>query len=143
MPGANVDIGTGTTITFGTSGFNAQIESASWGGITREIIDVTHLGTTPASGGEIGSREYLAGDLSDPGELTLELHFNPNLQAPIEGDPETITVTYPLVSGDTTSASWSAQGQMTGYDHEIPLEDKMTATATVKITGPITRTDAT
>lgn len=134
MPSSNVDIGTGSTIVFGTSGFSADITNFSISGLTREVIDVSHLGTSPAGAGEIGSREYLAGDLSDAGEISINGNFNPDLIPPIEGAPETITVTFP------EGAIWTFSGQMTSYGQETPLEDKMSFTATVKAVGPITVT---
>ena len=132
--GNPVDIGTGTTIVFGTSGFSAEITEISHGGISREIIETSHLGTPPATTGKIGSKTFLAGILSDPGELTLQGHHNPSLTPPVEGDPETITVTFP--DGDT----WAFSGQMTSFEYAAPLEDKMTFSATVKAVGSITVT---
>lgn len=143
MPGASVDLGTGATLTFGSSGFSIELTSITWDGIEREIIETSHLGTPPATGNEIGSKTFLAGDLSDPGELSFEGHHNPGEIPPVEGNPELITLTYPLVAGDTTPAAWSAQGQMTSYSATVPLEDKMVASGAVKIVGPITVTQAT
>jgi len=138
-----VDLGTGTTITFGTSGFSAEITNISHDGINREIIETSHLGTSPAGANEIGSKTFLAGDLSDPGELTLEGHFDGDDIPPVEGAPETVTVTFPLGSGETTPTTWQFSGQMTGFSYNVPLEDKITFTATVKAVGPVTRTAAT
>ena len=136
----SVDLGTGTTIVFGTSGFTAEITDISWSGISREIIDTTHLGTSPASGSEIGSKTFLAGDLTDPGEISLEGHFDPDQIPPLEAAAETVTITFPLPVGGTTAATWAASCQLTSYDPSIPLEDKMTFSATLKVVGPITVT---
>jgi hypothetical protein len=137
-----VDIGTGTTITFGTSGFAAELTSVKMSGISRAIIETSHLATPAATTGTIGSKTFLAGKLSDPGELAIEGHFDADLEPPVEGDPETITITFPLADGESTASSWSFSGQMTNYEFGAPLEDKMTFTATVKAVGPITVTEA-
>ena len=132
-----VDLGTGTTITFGTSGFSAEVTEISHGSISRETIDTSHLATPAATAGKIGSKTFLAGILSDPGELTLQGHHDPSLTPPVEGDAETVTVTFP--DGDT----WAFSGQMTSYEYTAPLEDKMTFSATVKAVGSITVTPKT
>lgn len=131
-----VDLGTGITVVF-ASGFAPEITNASMSGISREVVDTSHLGTPQAGADKIGSRTFLAGDLSDPGELTIEGHFNPDTVPPIEGDSEVITINFPPNSGVTTPAKWVFNGQMTSFDWNGPLEDKMTFTATVKAVGEI------
>jgi len=143
MAGSGVDIGTGGSITFGTSGFAPEVNNITWGGISREVIETSHLGTSPAGDNEIGSKTYLAGKLSDPGEISIEGNFDVREHPPIEEDPETITVKCPLYSGDSTQGQFAADGQMTEFELTIPTEDKMGFTATIKITGPITITDPT
>lgn len=120
------DIGTGTSITF-SSGFMAEILSVNHSGISREAIDDTHMGTTTA-------RSFQPSDLYDPGELSVELQFDEDTKPPIDGATETITVTFP------SGATWAADGFMTDFEYSDPLEDKMTATATLKFTGDITVT---
>ena len=126
-----MDIGTGTTVTFATTVFAPQVTNVSWDGISREAIDSSHMGTT-------GARTSVAGDLYDPGELTLEIWF---VTSEVSGakemwtkPSETITVTYP--DGGTFVAS----GFCTGFTLNDPVEDGMTATITFKIAGDITVT---
>jgi hypothetical protein len=144
MPGTAVDLGTGTTIAFGTSAFASELLSVNWTGISREVVDTTPLSITPAAAGTIGNRRYKAAHAVDPGTLECEFHFNPNHSPPV-GDPEElITVTFPLVEGDLTAANWKAQGTMISYEISgIQLDTKMVARATIKLTGAITLTDAT
>lgn len=120
------DIGTGTSITF-ASGFMAEILNVNHSGISREAVDDTHMGTTTA-------RSFQPSDLYDPGELSVELQFDETTKPPITNASETVTVTFP--SGTT----WAATGFMTGFEYTDPLEDKMTATATLKFSGDITVT---
>lgn len=143
MPGATVNDGTGTTITFATSSFTAEITNIEWGGIERESIDTTNLSAAAPGANDFGNRTFIPSALADPGELTLEIHFNPDTLPPVHLVAETITVTFPLVSGDTTAAKWAGSGFATGYGAVVPLGDKMTTTMTVKMSGNQTRTAAT
>lgn len=133
-----VDIGTGTTISFGTSGFAAQILDVTPPNLAREPIDTSHMGTPPAGAGQVGSRTFMPGDLVDPGELSFDIHFNPDTVPPISDVAETVTITFPLPVGMATPATWAGQGFLTGYEPSVPLEDKMTGSITVKMSGPIT-----
>jgi hypothetical protein len=144
MPGTQVDLGTGTAITFGTSGYSAEILSIAWSGISRAVVDVTPLSVTPAAPGTIGNRRYKSAIAVDPGTLECTFHFNPNLTPPVGAVEETITITFPLVSGDLTAARWQANGQMTDFNIEgIELDTKVIARCTIKLTGAITITAAT
>ena len=128
-------VGTGTTITFGTSGFQAQILSVDWGSIEREAIDTTHMGTT-------GYKSFIPSKLVDPGEIELEIAFDPDDFPPVDGAAETITVTWPLQSsGSSTPASWNCSGFVTSFEAQAPLEEKMTGNMTIKCSGTISAVD--
>lgn len=144
MPGAVVNLGTGTSITFATSGFAAELVSVGWTGISTATVDTTPLAVTAAPAGQIGNRRYLAAHAVDPGTLECVFNFNPDLRPPV-GDPaELITVTFPLIAGDLTSATWQAQGQMISYEITgIELDQKMEARGSIKLTGAVTITAAT
>ena len=129
-----VDLGTGTTITFGTSGFTANVVSVDWDGIERASVQTSHLGTTTA-------HTFIPGDLYNPGEISLEIQFDPDDFPPIDQAAETITVTFPLSSGGSTAANWAGTGFATGFTAGVPLEELMTGTLTVKMSGAITPTD--
>ncbi len=130
-----IDVGTGLTIAFGTSGFSAYLLDFGGPKISRAVVDTTHYATT-------GGRTFRPGDLYDGGELSLEFAFDADLTPPMFSaqQPETITITMPLPSGKTTPATWSFSAFMSDYEPKMPLEDKMTATATLKISGSITIT---
>lgn len=129
-----VDNGQGASVTFGTSGFTANIASISHDGIERTAIPTTHLGTTTAM-------TFIPGDLFDPGELSLDIQFDPDDYPPIDQPAETITVTFPLGSGGSSAATWAASGFATGFSYAVAVEELMTGTLTVKFTGDITDTD--
>jgi hypothetical protein len=142
MPGATVDIGTGATITFGTSSWTAELLDIQWSGISRESVETSHMGTAAPGVGKFGNRTHIPGDLSDPGELRIQFHLDPDDEPPIDQPAETITVAFPLVSGDATPANWAGSGFATDFSLSVPLEDKMTGEMTVKFTGNITQTAA-
>ena len=130
------DVGTGSTITFGTSGFTGEILSIGGKDFSRPAIDSTHLGTTVY-------RTFFPGDLSDPGGIELEIQFDPDEDAPINAVAETITVTFPLPAGGITPATMAATGFITDWDFAVPLEDKMMQNITIKLSDTITWVDAT
>ena len=136
-------IGTGTTITFVTSGFTAEIVGISIDGIKRESIDVTHLATPVAGAGEVGSREKIPSKHVDPGQLKLTCHYDPDTDPPIQGAKETVTVTYPLEAGQLTPASEQGDAFIVDVGVEVPLEDKMMRSITIERSGPWTRTAST
>lgn len=138
---ANVDTGAGTTITFATSGFSAElIEVIGLNGISRGSVDTTHFGTSQPGSGAIGGMTSIPEAFADPGTMTLEIHFNPDNLPPVNGAVEQITVQFKASGGDTTGASWVFDGFVTDADYSINLSGKMTGTITVKISGLITRT---
>jgi len=126
------NVGTGSTITF-SSGFFGEILSIGWSGINREAVETSHMGTT-------GGRTFIPGDLYDPGELSVELNFEAtdDVTTPITSAAETVTVTIPNSPTATTVSTWAASGFMTSFEVTDPMEDKMTASATIKFTGDIT-----
>lgn len=142
MAGTKVDVGTGTTVVFGTSAFTANLTSVTWDGMDRASVETSHMGTAAPGAGKHGNKTYIPGDFSDPGEVTMEIHFDPDKEPPIDQPIETITVSFPLVAGDATPASWAASGFVTSFSVNDPIEDLMTATMVIKLSGNITLTAA-
>lgn len=131
-----VDLGTGASITFGTSGFTANITAINGQPITRPAIKTSHLGTTTAD-------TFIPGDLYDPGGVQCEIQFDPDDFPPVSGAVETITVTFPLGAGGSVAAKWAFSGFMTDFSYGVPLEELMTGSFTLKASGAITPTDQT
>lgn len=117
------DVGTGISLSFGTSSFSAEVLSASHNSISREAIDTTHHGST-------SNREKIPSDLVDPGTIDFEIHFDPDSQPPVDGAAETLTVTFPTPAGGTSGATLEGTGFVTEWTFTGPLEDKMTASFT-------------
>jgi len=143
--GGTVDVGTGTTIVFGTTGYTAELLSISWSGMARDAIETTHMATDTTPGTtEFGSATFMAVDIADGGTVTAEVHFNPDTTPPL-GDTytaETITITFPKYGTDATAANWAFSGFCTTFEVSAPMEDKMTATLTIRVTGGVTITQS-
>jgi len=122
-------ISTGLAITYSSS-FFAEITDFSWDGMAREDIDTSNFATT-------GARTFIPGTLYDGGEIQVELIFDPESSpiVPLTAVAETVTVTY---SDPAPASTMAASGYMKGFSITGPLEDKMMATATLKIAGDIT-----
>ena len=120
------DSGFGTTITF-SSGFCAEIISGDGPDLSREPIDTTHMGTTS------GRMTFIPSDLIDGGTLSVEMAYVPATAPPIASAAETVTVTSP----DSSTCAFS--GFMTSFSPSIPIDDRMTASTEIKVSGAITR----
>ena len=119
--------GHGARITFEDSAFTANLLSIDGPSQTRESIDATHMGS-------VTKMEFIPADLSDPGEYSIEFEFDSALEPPIDAAAETVTVAW----GDTSATSWSATGFMTAYSGSAAIGERMTASATLKLSGTIT-----
>lgn len=129
------DEGSHVSISFQTTGFAARLESVDGPHLQREAIKTTHMAT-------VGQHIFMPADLSDPGELQLTVHFDPSLTAPIDQPAETILITWPVPLGLTNGATWSASGFVTSYHPGAQIGQLMTATLGIKLSGPITITQA-
>jgi hypothetical protein len=129
-----VDLGTGASVTFGTSGFTANYTELRLPGMSRPVIKTSHLGTTTAD-------TFTPGDLVDFGEFEMDLQWDPDDFPPIDQVAETITLTFPLSSGGSTAAKFQFTGFAHNFSGAVPHEELMTGSLTVKISGDITDTD--
>jgi len=143
MAGTTVQDGHGATIVFGTSSFTSEVVSIDWSGITRDPIDATHLGSVAPTASEFGGMEFIPPDLADSGELSVEIHTDPDKIPPVNLVAETITITFPKVPADTSATIWAGTGFVTGYSANITSGEKMTTTMIIKISGVVTVTVAT
>jgi hypothetical protein len=133
----NIRTGLGTTVTFGTTAFAADITGISRDGAERGLLEATHFGTTA------GGKEYAPADMYDQGQLTLDILYDPDESIPIDQPAETITIQFQPKTGQTTGVSHAFSGFVTSSSAEVPLEDRMEANITIQISGAITVTAAT
>lgn len=118
-------VATGITITF-ASGFIAEFLDVSGPGLSRESIDITHQGS-------VNAREFTPARLYDGGEVSIEMGYDPAANVPINEDPEDITITWP----DDEGTAITFKGFLTKFEPSGTLEDKATASATLKVTGEV------
>ena len=130
------DLGTGATLAISTATWAASIQSISWSGITRESVATSHLETT-------GGRTFIPGDLYDPGDLELEVQYDPDDRPPFSGVAETWTITYPLAAGSATAATHAATGFVTSFTPgQAEVDTLMVSSITVKFSSDITFVDS-
>jgi hypothetical protein len=128
------DIGQGSYVTFGSIVGNAathyKVNSISLGGVSRDVVDASHLLTT-------GGKEFIGSEVYDPGELTLEIHHDPALN-PINLLTNVSTnqvCTIIFANGGSNTAQWSAYGLASAFEASAPKDDMMTGTLTIKLSG--------
>lgn len=97
--------------------------------MSRDVVDATHMKSTE------GWREFIAG-LKDGGEVSAEIQSKPSstgyqaLVADFDNDTaESYSIEFP------DGSSWSFNAFITGMETSDPLDDKITTSATFKITG--------
>lgn len=134
---AVTDVGTGSTITF-QSGLIAEILDVNWNGMARSSHETSHMGSAN------NAKTFVPGKLRDPGEIQVEINFDgdANYWLALIQAAETVTLTFPIPSGDVSGPSLAASGFLTNVDVSDPMEDVMTATLTIKLSGDVTQTDS-
>lgn len=140
MAASTAILGFGTTFAIGDGGSPeaftalAEVLDVSAPSDSVDVIEVTHQ-TSPGR-----TKEFIAG-LNDPGECSFTINFIPGagddtaLQA--IRTPSTSTnfrITFP----DTGSTTWTFAGFLTSYTPTAPVNDRMTADITIKLTGSYT-----
>lgn len=131
--GAIFAIGDGATP---TEGFDALAEviditppSDNW-----DIFEKTHMSSPNRT------KEFGVG-LNDPGECSLTVNFLPGeadddaIQA-LRGltTPTNFRITFPAIAGNP-AVTWTFAGYLSGYEPQVPINDRMTATVRIKVTG--------
>jgi predicted secreted protein len=105
-----------------------EVTSITPPGMSRDAIDATHEESPD------GWREFIGG-LKDGGEVSLELNYVPGsattilLNAEIEAAPGNKQIVFP--GGEI----FSFRALCTNFEPEAPLDDKMVASATYKVSG--------
>ena len=132
-----VSVSNGLKVTFGRSGFQADILSVSHSGVARALIETSHMGTPEPEEDEIGGKTFIVDPLEDPGALQLQVHYDPSNppKRTDPDDPESIEVEYRKPKGAATAARLVGEGWLQEWSAEMNLGAKMTATLTVKFTG--------
>lgn len=131
---SNAKAGVGTEFRrWGGSVFTkiAEVNSISGPNRSRDVIDVTSLDSTG------GYREYIPG-FKDGGTIQLTMNFTNSTYEQMDADFESDDVQYyEIVLPDDDTTTLEFEGYVTELPLEIPPDDKITATVTIKITGEV------
>lgn len=124
--------GTGASIGFGVSNFTSDLLSLSLPEKAREVIETTHLGS-------IGSKTFKPAKLKNVGTISAEFDHNPAAVDLTNADVETITISYPIQTGQSTPAKLTFSGFVTQQGgEEMKVDDRMTTKVTIQVTGDLT-----
>jgi len=118
--------GQGTTAVLTSGAIVGCVRSLTLPELTQEKIDASCLS-------DVGFMKYVAGDLTEPGEVTMEIIFDPSFDfTGLVSATDTLTITFPLgVDTNTTNATLAGTGFITSYS----LPDLSTGTlSTVSVT---------
>lgn len=113
----------------------AERVNISGPGMSRDAPDVTHMDSPD------GWREFIAG-LKDGGEIGVEGNFIPedeshNAETGLltEFDSD-VRATWRIVfPGESPRVTWTMDGILTGFEPDMPVDDKMAFSATIKVSG--------
>lgn len=99
-----------------------------------EDVEATHLAST--------RREFIAG-LIDDGEGTFEFNYIPNSATDVlirAAVADGVTRAYKVVIKLADASLWAVTGNciVKGYERNIPIDDRLTSTMTIRFTGAST-----
>lgn len=109
----------------------AEVTNISGPSLSTDTIEVTHM-ESPNS-----AREYIAG-LKDGGEVSFDLNFiaDDTTQAAFITDWSNRTKrNFKIVWTDDSATTWSFTGIVTAFEPSASVDDKVSASATIKLTG--------
>lgn len=111
----------------------SEIISVALPNSQQEDVEATHMASPNRR------REFVAG-LIDDGEGTIEMNYVPGSDTDIliraalsDGVTRDYKVVLPVADGST----WEVTGDciVKGYERNVPIDDRMTATLTIRFTG--------
>lgn len=116
-------LGTAATVALSTeAGFFANAIDIQHTGITRAAIATSTLATTDA-------HTFQPATLVDWGSLEITMAYTPSTLPPMTDAVGTVTTTY------ANGSVWTISGFMTEFAITNALEERVEATATLKLTG--------
>ena len=112
----------------------SEVISISGPSLSRDVVEATNMSSTS------GWREFIGG-LKSGGEISFELNYDPadaTVDASgglIDDIDSTSATNYQLIFPDSGTTTWSFAGWLTSFETNIPLDDRITASATVTLSG--------
>lgn len=102
-------------------------------------VEVTHY-ESPGR-----TREFIPG-MNDAGEITVEMNFHPGSDtdamlaaAKADGQVRTMRIVTPQ---DDDQQMYTFPGFVRGYERALPMDDRLTATVTIRVAGAVVQADA-
>lgn len=124
--------GQGTTLNHG--GLIADVVSISTPSVSVATLDTTNITSI--------HRTFIAGTI-DSGEMSVEIMYDPNSDADIETSWDSNAVAAPTAAtttitfADSGNSTFIFQAILTGFEANVAIDEKVTATLTFKVTGSI------
>lgn len=112
----------------------AELTGLSGPGLSMDTVEATHTGSSG------NYREYIAG-LLDAGEVSFDVNFLPADSTQDEStgllaDKKNRTLrNFQIVWPDSGNTTWSFAAFVTSFEPSSPIDDRMTASVTLKISG--------
>lgn len=135
------------TIAITGMGSTFSLETSAGSGIFAAVAEVTNIKPPSDSINIIdatsyaslnNTKEFLRG-MIDPGDAGFDFNFLPGGAGDVAvrawrtaGDTRKCRITWP------NAVTWTFSGFLTGYTPNAPMEDKMSASVTIKVTGTTT-----
>tara|TARA_Y100000310_G_scaffold278682_1_gene297317 strand:- start:2033 stop:2431 length:399 start_codon:yes stop_codon:yes gene_type:complete len=121
----------GTTLSVG--GSVSDVLRISGPSVSAATIDTTSLGSVHRS---------FVGGIIDSGEMTFDISYDPNDNTVIENLFDNSASTIPAATNCeitfSDSSTWNFNAVLTGFDVGVEMDDKVTASISMKATGAIT-----
>jgi len=137
--GAKLEIDDGTNPTTPVYFVLGEVYNVTPPSMTIDQVDVTHMQSPNRM------REFVDG-LIDPGKCSFEMNYVPgstsdDLLLAIAATPPGVSRTRKLKLTYPGSAIVDVfSGNLESYEPSLPTDDKMTATVSFRVTGPVART---
>lgn len=112
----------------------AEVTNITGPGLALDTIDVTNMSSPNAW------REFIAG-LLDAGEVSFDINYLPgnathNAGTGLVRDLKNRTKrNFQLVMPSSPTTTWNFSAYVTGFEPDFPVEDKIAASVTLKLTG--------
>ena len=124
----------GTTFTY-DGGAVTEILSISTPSVTTATVDTTDM--------ESVHRTFIAWTI-DSGEMTLEIMYDPNADTDLEDPWDNTATGAPVAKAcvitfpDAGYSTFTFQGIIVGFSASVAIDEKITASITIRVSGAIT-----
>ena len=126
--------GNGTTFSY-DGGAVADVLSISTPSVSTAEIDTTNIGSI--------HRTYIAGTI-DSGQMTVEIMYDPNSDTDLEDAWDNTATAAPvekacvITFADAGTATFTFNAILVGFSASVAIDDKVTASITLRVSGAIT-----